>query len=111
MSHESRVTSHEVRTAELASEFSYINFRTIDFDDAFDLALAMTHEVLCELEEVEVTNDLKEQAAFCVGQYFLDGLALLETQNIAHDLSCVVGQVPKPFLIMVRTPDGVGVAQ
>ncbi|MCA9328709.1 hypothetical protein KC959_02985 [Candidatus Saccharibacteria bacterium] len=104
MSQESVVSSHEGRAAELASGFSYINYRTIDFDDAFDLALEESVAVLKELESVDVTDTLKDQAAFCVGQYFLDALADCETRVIANDLKSVLDQLPKPYILMVRVP-------
>ena len=106
MSQESRVKSHESKAAELASGFRYINYRTIDFDDAFGLALGKTQEVLDELVAVNVTDQLKEQAAFCVGQYFLDELAVVETKKIADDLSGVVSALGRPLIVMVSIPEG-----
>ncbi|MCA9324002.1 hypothetical protein KC992_02775 [Candidatus Saccharibacteria bacterium] len=84
MSHESRVTSHEILAAELARGFVYPNYRTIDFDDAFDSALERTTDVLVELDQVDVDFGLKQQAAFCVGQYYLDSLRDVVSEHAAE---------------------------
>lgn len=107
MSHESRVMSHEQRAIELAEGFAYVKFRTIDFEDAVDVAIDKMEGVLTELVEIDVTAELKDQAAFCVGQYFLEGLAHVETDNIVGNLADTVSVVfgGKPYLVMASVPN------
>ena len=108
MSQESRVMSHEDRAMELASAFLYKNFWTFDFDDAVDVAIDRVEGVLNDLDNVDVTPYLKDQAAFCVGQYFLDELAVLETENIAAGIQELINELPKPYLAMVQIPNSSG---
>lgn len=103
MSHESRIMSFEERAGVLARDFCYPNYRTVDFDDAFDEALNRTTEVLGELESVEVSKQLKDQAAFCVGQYFLDGLKTLAREQVAdYFASTSTISNTRPYIVLSR---------
>lgn len=104
MSQESRVKSY-VRSAKLADALEYPNYRTVDFDDAYDLAVDRTLDVLIDLENVDVSDALKDQAASFIGQYYLERLAFVETERIADTLIRDLGNVTGDFAVMVRIPD------
>ncbi|MDO8336300.1 MAG: hypothetical protein Q7T74_05990 [Candidatus Saccharibacteria bacterium] len=107
MSHESRVMSHESIAGRIAGdELDCPEFRTVDSDDALDVAFGEMLGILLELDNVVgLTPESKEQAAQFMGQRLLDNLAYAETQSIANDLSGVLQDVGKPYLVMVRVPD------
>jgi hypothetical protein len=57
-------------------------FVTVDSDDVRDAADRTMSNVLYELDSVpDISQSLKEQAAFCVGQYLIDGLSQLDRER------------------------------
>lgn len=93
--------------AEAMIDMSVPNYRTIDSEDALGACFDYAVELFAELDLVDVSVELKEQAAHVVSQDFLDGLAFAETQKIANEIIEILERngVEKSMITMVRIPD------
>lgn len=88
----------------LMDELDVPNYRTIDSEDAVDASFAPMLDTFVELIPVDVSLELKTQAAHYVGQDFLRKLAHLETERIARDFAAITEEAGKPLLVMAKIP-------
>ncbi len=97
----------EILAATLTSELQMPAYRMMDVDDVHDVAHDEVAGVLDILSDARVlSDDQKAHAAAYMGQYLLDGLAIVETQRIAEDARQLVAEFTrKPYAVMAQIPD------